>query len=629
MPISEAVRTCFLELQGHIESLQSQLDALRAQQGQEQQLSKKNLDGIDDLDTLLCDLQVHKPKSDWHRAASDRHRAASLPGTLPGSIPDLSGADAGAGFRDDHSLQQPTAQFVLQRVSTEDVEQAESMLLAENRLGLLRKDIFVLSEYEEAQAKTCREQIFRIVFGRTDEKDKPILQRLVHGFFFKAACMSAIIANAIYLGIAADFNVRNSYRPVMCKINGVTGADCEKLPEGGSLDVVFVIWFCIEIFLKLIADRSKFFCGDDMWWNLFDTFLVLESIIGIAFDSGRLVLLRILRVFRLVRIVRLVRSMKALRRLRTMIYSIMNSFIDLLWAMLVVLLIVFVFGIFFGNAASSYFDIIATTDNFSDLQVAQDVHKQFGDLGKTMLSLWSAVSGGNDWMMYGELILQLHNGAVFFIAFNFYIAFCVVGLFNVVTGVFVDSAVCSRTEDEVVAGYIENLKSTSAEIRQMFKDADSTTSGTLTYEEFFRHLSDPLVQAYFSGLEIDPVEAPTIFAILDTDNSNELSIDEFVNGTMKLKGYASKLDMMTMLFDQTKQHNKFDKLCAFVHTELGDIKDKLDKLHARDTLRVNARHSNDAAPRREVTSNLPSSAETGTTRTVAERRVISFRHGYM
>ena len=41
-------------------------------------------------------------------------------------------------------------------------------------------------------------------------------------------------------------------------------------------------------------------------------------------------------------------------------------------------------------------------------------------------------------------------GEFYFILFNFYVAFCVMGLFNVVTGVFVDSAVCTRTEDEIV-----------------------------------------------------------------------------------------------------------------------------------------------------------------------------------
>ncbi|CAE7548121.1 unnamed protein product, partial [Symbiodinium pilosum] len=81
--------------------------------------------------------------------------------------------------------------------------------------------------------------------------------------------------------------------------------------------------------------------------------------------------------------------------------------------------------------------------------------------------------------------------------------------------------------------------------------------------EFKKQLDDPLVKAYFSGLDIDPSEASIIFAILDADKSDELKIDEFVNGTMKLKGAATKLDVMTMMFDNTKQAMKFNNLCEF------------------------------------------------------------------
>ena len=33
---------------------------------------------------------------------------------------------------------------------------------------------------------------------------------------------------------------------------------------------------------------------------------------------------------------------------------------------------------------------------------------RFGNLIETMISLWSAVSGGNDWMNYGELLRLVH-----------------------------------------------------------------------------------------------------------------------------------------------------------------------------------------------------------------------------
>lgn len=71
------------------------------------------------------------------------------------------------------------------------------------------------------------------------------------------------------------------------------------------------------------------------------------------------------------------------------------------------------------------------------------------------------------------------------------------------------------------------------------------------------------------------MEAEIIFTILDGDKSKEIKIDEFVNGTMKLKGSATKLDLMALMYDQTRQNMKFDALCEFVEEELLDIKKRI------------------------------------------------------
>jgi len=353
--------------------------------------------------------------------------------------------------------------------------------------------------------------------------------------------------------------VRNSFR----HLEGL-----EKEQESAVWDWVFMSWFSVEIILRAVAEGRSFFTGDDKAWNFFDVALVLETIVGLAFPIGeahvsKLSFLRILRVFRLTRVVRVVKSVKALRRLRTMIFSIANSFIDLIWAFIVVILILFVFGIIFTNGVAAYFQEVDASDS-AKVEEAIEVHKLFGSLTETMISLWSAVSGGNDWMTYGELLRKLVLGDLYFVIFMFFVAFCVVGLFNVVTGVFVDSAVCSRTEDEVVQSYFDDLKNTTTEIKRFFKSADQDSSGTLTYDEFEQHLQNPMVKAYFKGLEIDPEEASIIFTILDNDRNNEILIEEFVNGTMKLKGAATKLEIMTMMYDNTRQSLKLDALCEYL-----------------------------------------------------------------
>eukprot|EP00440_Ansanella_granifera_P008808 gb/GFBE01009542.1/.p1 GENE.gb/GFBE01009542.1/~~gb/GFBE01009542.1/.p1 ORF type:complete len:643 (+),score=135.15 gb/GFBE01009542.1/:1-1929(+) len=440
---------------------------------------------------------------------------------------------------------------------------AESNCLAASKMGMLKNDPWSTLGADRKRASSWGDFVDALA---PKKSSAAILERLVNGVAFKTLCMLAITANTVYLGAAADFNVKNSFGPI-------EGRDKE--PEPRDLDIAFAVWFSIEIVLRGLAERLSFFTGDEQAWNLFDTFLVLESILGLIFPFGaKLSFLRILRVFRLVRVVRVVKSVKALRRLRTMIFSIANSFIDLIWAFIVVILILFVFSIIFDNAVATYFEGVDVSDSEKVLE-AREVQKMFGSLPETMISLWSAVSGGNDWMTYGELLRKIDMGDFYFMVFNFFIAFCVVGLFNVVTGVFVDSAVCSRTEDEVVQSYLDDLRATTQDIKGFFAKADEDCSGTLSFEEFRNHLQNPMVKAYFHGLDIDPEEASIIFTILDGDMNNEILIEEFVNGTMKLKGSATKLDLATLMHDAVRQSNKLDALCEYIEEQFQSMKGSL------------------------------------------------------
>eukprot|EP00440_Ansanella_granifera_P038105 gb/GFBE01041343.1/.p1 GENE.gb/GFBE01041343.1/~~gb/GFBE01041343.1/.p1 ORF type:complete len:609 (+),score=146.40 gb/GFBE01041343.1/:1-1827(+) len=596
MPVPEVLGQCIADFTKHVESLQSQIDTLRMENDQLRAYSKSTDFGSKSVPDCVIDSTTRMVRGRILRVCGDDDKSErelreenlrlkrqlanfQLSGSIPGCTEDSP---------------QPPRIDIMKRGEPDcpgdptplpangHTQFMVENSLAANKFSHLKHDPFQLEQYEKERLRDCAE--YFKVFAHQD-KSKSILHRFVTGIVFKGLSMLAILTNTCYLGAAAHWNILNSWVPVNCKIEGKTGPDCVKPADWTEIDLGFAIWFCIELLLRMLADKLNFFIGEDKWWNILDFFLVAESVVALLYDTGRLSFLRIMRVFRLVRIVRLVKSVKILRRLRTVIFSILNSFVDLLWALVVVLLMIFVFSIIFGNGVASYFDNL-DLNNPDHLSNAQVVQKDFGDLFMTMLSLWSAVSGGNDWMYYGEQLMSIDQGALYFSIFNFYIAFCVVGLFNVVTGVFVDSAVCSRTEDEVVQNYIDGLKSTTSEIKNFFREADKNESGTLTFQEFRDCLEDPLVKAYFSGLDIDPSESSIIFSLLDADKNGELKIDEFVNGTMKLKGPASKLDVMTMMFDNAKQSLKFNNLCDYLEAELKDIKAQLQVADARESIKA-------------------------------------------
>lgn len=398
-----------------------------------------------------------------------------------------------------------------------------------------------------------------------DDPELGIMRRITNAMLFKLLTPLAIAANTLYLGIAADVRVRNAFGRIH---------DMPQEDEPASPGIIFTAWFSLELCLKLLAEGKDFILGEDQFWNIFDSLLVLESIIDLSFSGAGLKLsfLRIFRVFRLVRVVRMVKSVNALAKLRTMIFAILNTFIDLCWAFLVIFLILFIFGMTFTTLVASYLDGVDLR-NPQSVEDAEVCGQMFGSLGDSMLSLWSAVSGGNDWMTYGEPLRKISTWA--FSLFVFYISFSTVGLFNVVTGVFVDGAVCCRTGDEEVQNYLEDLRNTTDEIKDFFKEADVDGSGILNLSEFKSLMRRPRAKAYFSGLNIDPEEAGVLFTILDEDQSNGILIDEFVNGTMKLKGAASKLDLVTLMYDLSRQTRRFDCLCEMLERELTAIKERL------------------------------------------------------
>jgi len=121
----------------------------------------------------------------------------------------------------------------------------------------------------------------------------------------------------------------------------------------------------------------------------------------------------------------------------------------------------------------------------------------------------------------------------------------------------------------------------------MFEKADADDSATLSSRELKVHLQHPRVKAYFAALDIDPSEADIIFTLLDVDKSGEISIDEFVNGTMKLKGHAKNLDIMSMMDSSVKQAARFSSHCAYVESEFYELK----------RLMLNPGQENSEAPR--------------------------------
>merc|ERR1719343_339767 len=85
-------------------------------------------------------------------------------------------------------------------------------------------------------------------------------------------------------------------------------------------------------------------------------------------------------------------------------------------------------------------------------------------------------------------------------------------------------------------------------MQQVFNELDTNSSGSLTLDEFEKHIEDDKIMAYLRTLEIDVSQVKTLFTLLDVDNTGEVDVDEFVGGCLRLRGGATSMDLAVLKY---------------------------------------------------------------------------------
>jgi hypothetical protein len=227
----------------------------------------------------------------------------------------------------------------------------------------------------------------------------------------------------------------------------------------------------------------------------------------------------------------------------------MTSLISLVWAVVLLVMILFVIGIFITQVVTNFRKDLGEEQSSSvDIEDQNALVENFGSLQDTMYSLYKAVTGGDDWGYFAELLFNI--SPIMGVLFCLYVAFAVFAVLNVVTGVFVDNALKANSHDAdmIIMEQTEARKKHIDEVKSIFKKADSDASGKLNLDEFKKHVGNPYVQAYFRQLDIDMEgsKGDSLFNLLDFDSNGFIDIEEFIFGCGHLKGYARSLDLARM-----------------------------------------------------------------------------------
>ena len=174
------------------------------------------------------------------------------------------------------------------------------------------------------------------------------LYNLKESRIFQFIVVLIIIVNAITIGVNT-YNLSQFIRQII-----------------NYIDYSITIFFVIEIVIRFIAEPKKlnFFKNG---WNVFDTLIVLLSLIPIPNNSSFL-LLRLLRVFRVLRLISVVPELKKI------IEALLSSVTRVFYVGLLLFIILYIYA------------------TIGSILFSTDIPERWGDVGVSMITLFQVLT---------------------------------------------------------------------------------------------------------------------------------------------------------------------------------------------------------------------------------------------
>jgi voltage-gated sodium channel len=408
-----------------------------------------------------------------------------------------------------------------------------------------------LSRKSQASKRSSLQECMDTVKVKQEIEPTSRLQELVHSNYFDQASALLLSSNALFIGVQVQFSYEE-HTPYAVDI----------------IDYAYCFFFIVELALRFLAFGCRgFFCGPDQSWNIFDFMIVALSTfdtgLSIIFRGrtsplGNVSLLRIIRMVRITRVLRVIRVMKFFKDLRVMIAAIASTLKTACWALILLLMAMYIFGIAIAQLTAEY--LAGLKDEGRPLNDDAPLIVYFGSLWKAIFTLFMSIAGGIDW---ADAYMPVTEVGVFpatvYIFFIMFASFCVM---NVIIGIFCQNATeaFERDKDNFVEHAMNERKMHVETLKELFAKWETDGDGEISKEEFAVHLEDPKMHGLLKMLDIERRDALALFSLLDADGSGGLDVDEFICGCITFKGAAKAIHIEQTALEMHRLLQKMEQL---------------------------------------------------------------------
>jgi len=376
------------------------------------------------------------------------------------------------------------------------------------------------------------------------------------------ACV--ILTNALVMGLESDIETDS--------------------PVWEGFEVVFLFCYITEGAVKIkLFGILEYLIGFDRYWNWFDIICITLSLVDLFIshfikyltsdgqqpDIGGLMVMKMLRLVRLARLVRALQY-PIFDDLKAMVYGVVSGIQVLLWAIVLLVLLVFFVGVI--------------------LRKFMDDHEEMSTMPAAMFTVFRCLTDGcaaYDGTPLQERIRDEY-GAPFLIAYILVFMFVTFGVFNLIMAIFIDNVVTGSVarkqaelgesrdrmqvliedtfaklilnqspelREDTLADRMEKvMHKISPELKKVrnsvkppksaFESLPKDTS--VSRDVFNLWLQDPEVGKLLDEAGIDTANKFELFDVLDSDMGGQLDVVEIIQGLMTLRGPVTKADIVAM-----------------------------------------------------------------------------------
>mmetsp|Transcript_14301 Transcript_14301/g.27715 ORF Transcript_14301/g.27715 Transcript_14301/m.27715 type:complete len:532 (-) Transcript_14301:60-1655(-) len=318
-----------------------------------------------------------------------------------------------------------------------------------------------------------------------------------------------------------------------CESDELKGEQCPTVLLHRVMNYVFLGIYTFESLTRLYTYGWSF-CADR--WNPFDLVIVIFGYVDIflrlIMASGDVSSLRMLRLFRIARLARTLKIFRQLPELQNMLRGFKSAMGAMGYGFIFILFLLLISGIL---AVEIMHPINQDCDPDGFCKDA------FLSVTKAVLLFFQTLVAGDSW---GACAVPIVKKAPWTLAlFAVVLVIVQLGFTNLILAVIVEKAGEAREQDKNTER--RERKNGTARLANLAQQIGRSNSGTISEEEF-RHgfKNEPDFRNLLDFLDIDAEDVSSLFALMDSDKSGDLSVEEFVRTLTKTSNEDVRKQMM-------------------------------------------------------------------------------------